>query len=98
MNQWNDSFIHRILRALEFSVESKNDNLAILKQHDGNNIPLGLCYSIMPDEDVDCTLMGSNYGYEIISALTEFGLTWGILTNGAKWRIYHKDEPTPYET
>lgn len=97
LNRWNDSFIHRILRALEFSVESKNDNLAVLKQHDGNNIPLGLCYSIMPDEDVDSTLMGRNYAYEIISAMAEFGLTWGILTNGAKWRIYHKDEPTPYE-
>lgn len=97
ISHWNESYVHRILRALEFSVESQNDNLAILKEHGGDNAPLSVCYSVLPDEDLDSTLMGSNYAYEIVSALKELDLNWGILTNGLKWRIYHRDEPTPFE-
>ena len=41
--------------------------------------------------------MGSNFAYEIITALKKHDLSWGILTNGNQWRIYHTDEPTPYE-
>lgn len=94
---WNESFVHELLRTLKFRIENVNDNLSLLKQYGEDDNPLSVCYSLLPDEDLDNSLMGSNYAYEIIAALKKNDLNWGILTNGNKWRIYHTDEPTPYE-
>jgi len=42
--------------------------------------------------------MGRNWAEKIIRNLREHEMKWGLLTNGEQWRIYHQDEPTPYET
>ncbi len=96
LRAWNESFVHELLRTLKFKVDPVNDNIAILKQY-GNDEALTICYSLHPEKDLHTTLMGSNYSFEIISTLKKHNLKWGILTNGNQWRIYHTDEPTPYE-
>ena len=55
-------------------------------------------FCVLPDENLDNTTIGRNWAEKIIRALREHNLQWGLLTNGKQWRIYHLDEPTPYET
>ncbi len=97
INAWNNTFIHELLRTLKFKVDPIDENVALLKQYGEDEKPLTICYSLLPDKNLDSSLMGSNYAYEIITALKKYNLNWGILTNGNHWRIYHTDEPTPYE-
>uniref|UniRef100_UPI0032164552 Eco57I restriction-modification methylase domain-containing protein n=1 Tax=uncultured Draconibacterium sp. TaxID=1573823 RepID=UPI0032164552 len=97
INVWNETFVHELLRTLKFKVDPIDENLALLKQFGEDDTPLTLCYSLLPNKNLDNSSMGSNYAYQIISALKKYNLKWGILTNGNQWRIYHIDEPTPYE-
>ncbi len=94
---WNDTFVHELLRSLKFKVDKVTENLSVLKEYGSDDKALSVCYSLLPEKDLDNTLMGSNYAYEIIAALKKNDLQWGILTNGEKWRIYHTEESTPYE-
>ena len=62
---------------------------------------VGLCYVAHREEgktDLDSTIKGRHYAAEIIHALKEEELSWGLLTDGQRWRIYHADELAPYET
>jgi len=94
---WNKSFVHECLQSLGFRIDKQSDNLALLKRHGEDDRPIGVCISVLPSENLDNTSMGSNYAYEVVIALNNSGLKWGILTNGHKWRIYHTEESTPYE-
>jgi len=97
---WKESFVHEVLSALGFYAKSKNESLTELfpMGSASDDKPLSLCYVVLPDESLDNTLIGRNWAEKIIRALREDDLQWGILTNGRLWRIYHQDEPTPYET
>ena len=97
LSLWNRTFVHELLRTLKFKVDLIDENVALLKQYGEDDKPLTICYSLLPDKNLDNSLMGSNYAYEIISSLKKYNLKWGILTNGNQWRIYHTDEPMPYE-
>lgn len=96
---WKDSYVHEVLSALGFYAKPKNESLTELyPMGSGDEKPLSLCYVVLPDENLDKTIIGRNWAEKIIRALRENDLQWGILTNGRQWRIYHQDEPTPYET
>jgi len=63
--------------------------------------PIGLCHvaHLQGETDgLDSTVKGRHYAAEIIHALREEGLNWGLLTDGRCWRLYHADELAPYET
>jgi len=94
---WNNSYIHEILQSLGFQLEHKNDNLILLKPFGESNNILTICYSIMPEENLDKTKMGEHWAEKIIRNLRDNDLHWGILTNGKKWRIYHTEESVPYD-
>jgi hypothetical protein len=94
---WNKSFIHEVLKALKFGVRASNENVALLHQIGSTDEILSLCFCLLPTESLDNTLMGRNWAEKIIRNLRSNNLTWGILTNGYQWRIYHTDESTPYE-
>lgn len=96
LSAWNESFVHEILNALKFGVRKIDSNTALLNQFGSNEI-ITLCYSLLPQEDLNSTLMGQNWSEKIIRSLKENNLKWGILTNGDQWQIYHTEEPTPYE-
>lgn len=100
LKAWKESYVHEVLSALGFFAQSKSDHLTNLFSMGsvGNENPLSLCYVILPVENLDNTTIGRNWAEKIIRALRENNLQWGLLTNGKQWRIYHQDEPTPYET
>ena len=62
---------------------------------------LGVCY-VAHREDVETelesTINGRHYAAEIVHALQEDELSWGLLTDGERWRLYHANELAPYET
>lgn len=100
LKAWKESYVHEVLSALGFFAQSKNDHLTHLFSMGsvGKENPLSLCYVILQEENLDNTTIGRNWAEKIIRALRENNLQWGLLTNGKQWRIYHQDEPTPYET
>lgn len=100
LQAWKESYVHEVLAALGFSARSHTSSLTFLYPmgRAGNEEPLSLCYILLPDENLDHTTMGRNWAEKIIRALRQHNLPWGLLTNGKRWRIYHLDEPTPYET
>jgi len=110
LQSWKDSYIHEVLSALGFFAQStptpssgggfERDHITYLfpMGSSGTEKPLSLCYVVLPEENLDNTTIGRNWAEKIIRALREKNLQWGLLTNGKQWRIYHQEEPTPYET
>jgi len=110
LKAWKESYVHEVLSALGFFAQStptpssgggfESDHLTNLFSMGsfGKENPLSLCYVVLPDENLDNTAIGRNWAEKIIRALRKKNLQWGLLTNGKQWRIYHQDEPTPYET
>ncbi len=100
LDMWRKSFVHEVLSALGFNAISVNQNLTHLipMGNSGSDSPLSVCFTLLPNEDLNNTTIGRNWAEKIIRALRENNLQWGLLTNGRLWRIYHLDEPTPYET
>jgi hypothetical protein len=97
LQEWNKSFTHEVLKALQFGVRTEDEHVALLHQVGSPDAIISLCYCLLPSEDLDNTLMGRNWSEKIIRNLRKNNLRWGILTNGEKWRNYHTEEPTPYE-
>ncbi len=99
LKSWKESYVHEVLSALGFFAQSSSDPLTFLYPMGSSAAkPLSLCYAVLPEENLDNTTVGRNWAEKIIRALRENNLQWGLLTNGRQWRIYHQDEPTPYET
>ncbi|MEI8132005.1 MAG: DNA methyltransferase, partial [Leptolinea sp.] len=100
LNAWKESYVHEVLAALGFFAYSKDESLTYLFPlgNSATEPPLSLCYVVLLDEKLDNTTLGANWAEKIIRALREHNLQWGLLTNGRQWRIFHRDEPTPYET
>ena len=98
LNAWVTSYIHEVLAALGFNPVLKTDALTLLNPMGTLDHPVSLCYVTLPEEDLDNTTMGHNWAEKVIRSLREHEMQWGLLTNGKLWRIYHLDEPMPYET
>jgi len=97
IQEWKESFVHEVLYALRFNIKIENERLTLLYPVGNTETPLTLCYVLLPTEDLDNTTMGRNWAEKVIRSLRHHNLKWGLLTNGAHWRIYHLDESTPYE-
>jgi hypothetical protein len=54
-------------------------------------------YLAPPGSDIDNTSVGSFYPAKLLAQLRERKLNWGILTNGALWRLYSTKSSRPYE-
>ncbi|GAP18882.1 Eco57I restriction-modification methylase domain-containing protein [Levilinea saccharolytica] len=110
LQSWKESYVHEVLSALGFFAQStrtpssgdgfERDPITYLfpMGSSGAENPVSLCYVLLPEENLDNTTIGRNWAEKIIRALREKDLQWGLLTNGKQWRVYHQDEPTPYET
>ncbi|GAP21871.1 Eco57I restriction-modification methylase domain-containing protein [Leptolinea tardivitalis] len=100
LQSWKESYVHEVLSALGFFAQFKSDHITYLfpMGSSGAENPLSLCYVLLPEDNLDNTTIGRNWAEKIIRALRANDLQWGLLTNGKQWRIYHQDEPTPYET
>ena len=98
LHAWKDSFVHQVLYALGFNIQAESENVTQLFPMGSVDKPISVCYILLPGENLDNTTMGRNWAEKIIRNLREHKMEWGLLTNGEQWRIYHQDEPTPYET
>lgn len=58
---------------------------------------IGLLYLAPPGSDIDNTTVGSFYPAKLLAQLRERKPNWGILTNGAIWRLYSTKSSRPYE-
>ena len=97
IQEWKKSFVHEVLYALRFGIKSENERLTLLYPVGDMEMPITLCYVLLPTEDLDNTTMGRNWAEKVIGSLRRHNLKWGLLTNGQQWGMYHFDESTPYE-
>ena len=51
-----------------------------------------------PARDRRADLRRSNPSFQIIDYVTLTGVDWGLLTNGARWRLYYEGAPSRLET
>ena len=54
-------------------------------------------YLVEPGANIDDTSVGRYYPAKLIAQLRKRKLNWGILTNGAVWRLYSTKSSRPYE-
>jgi Eco57I restriction-modification methylase len=58
---------------------------------------IALLYAVEPGGNLDDESVGRFWPAKLITALRERKLNWGILTDGAKWRLYSTKSAKPYE-
>ncbi len=58
---------------------------------------ISVLYLAPPGSDIDNTSVGSFYPAKLLAQLKERKLNWGILTDGASWRLYSTKSSRPYE-
>ncbi len=58
---------------------------------------LSVLYLIEPGADIDDTAVGRFWPAKLLKELRKQNLNWGILTDGAKWRLYSTKSSRPYE-
>jgi hypothetical protein len=58
---------------------------------------LSVLYLIEPGADIDDTAVGRFWPAKLLKELRKQKLNWGILTDGAKWRLYSTKSSRPYE-
>ncbi len=59
---------------------------------------LALCLVLPPGADIDNTVKGAHHAFEIVDALRQESCTWGVLTDGSRWRLVKADVIRPYES
>ena len=58
---------------------------------------ISVLYLAPPGSDIDNTSVGSFYPAKLLAQLKERKVNWGILTDGANWRLYSTKSSRPYE-
>jgi len=58
---------------------------------------ISVLYLAPPRSDIDNTAVGSFYPAKLLAQLKERKLNWGILTDGANWRLYSTKSSRSYE-
>ncbi len=58
---------------------------------------IGLLYLIEPGADLDDQSVGRFWPAKLVTELRERKLNWGILSDGAKWRLYSTKSAKPFE-
>jgi len=94
-----ESFLKQALSYLEFVPPGSPTAPGVypLFEDWGFNNCIGVLYLAPPESDVDNTSVGSFYPAKLMAQLKQRKLNWGILTNGAIWRLYSTKSSRPYE-
>jgi hypothetical protein len=58
---------------------------------------LAVLYLLEPGADIDDVAVGRFWPAKLLRELRQRKLNWGILTNGAQWRLYSTKSARPYE-
>jgi hypothetical protein len=98
---WN-SFIKAALGNLGFiiqdltGVQAGRGAHALYEDYSYQNC-LAMLYLVEPGADLDDQSVGRFWPAKLITALREKKLNWGILTDGATWRLYSTKSAKPFE-
>lgn len=93
------SFIKTALGNLGFVVNDQplSRGLYPLYEDYGFQNCLALLYVVAPGAALDDESVGRYWPAKLVAGLRERKLTWGILTDGAKWRLYSTKSAKPFE-
>ena len=93
------SFIKTALGNLGFVVNDQplTRGLYPLFEDYGFQNCLALLYVVAPGAALDDESVGRFWPAKLIAGLRDRKLTWGILTDGAKWRLYSTKSAKPFE-
>jgi len=95
---WN-SFLKQALSYLEFVPPGNSTAQGVYPLYEDYNFRkcISVVYLAPPESHLDNTSVGSFYPAKLVSQLKKRKLNWGILTNGASWRLYSTKSSKPYE-
>ena len=93
------SFLKQALSYLEFVPPGNPTTPGVYPLYEDYNFRkcISVVYLAPPESDLDNTSVGSFYPAKLVSQLKKRKLNWGILTNGAIWRLYSTKSSRPYE-
>ena len=94
-----DSWVGPVLDFLSFHHVSAGDapHIRLLYARLGDESAIGLCYVVPPGQDLNDTIKGQHPMAQVILALRERDLRWGVLTDGSRWRLVDAQALRRYE-
>ena len=94
-----ESFLKQALSYLEFVPPGNPTAPGVYPLYEDYNFSkyISVLYLAPPGSDIDNTSVGSFYPAKLLAQLKERKLNWGILTDGASWRLYSTKSSRPYE-
>lgn len=93
------SFLKQAVSYLEFvpPADASAKGVYPLYEDWGFSECIAVLYLIEPNADIDDTSVGRFYPAKLLAQLRKRKLNWGILTDGATWRLYSTKSSRPYE-
>lgn len=93
------SFIKAALGNLGFVVRDQPESRGLypLFEDFGFKNGIAMLYLVEPGANLDDESVGRFWPAKLITALRQRKLNWGILTDGATWRLYSTKSAKPYE-
>ncbi len=93
------SFLKQALSYLEFVPPGNPTAPGVYPLYEDYNFSkcISVLYLVPPGSDIDNTSVGSFYPAKLLAQLKKRKLNWGILTDGASWRLYSTKSSRPYE-
>ena len=94
-----ETFLKQALSYLEFVPPTDPDapNIYPLYEDYSFSNCIAVLYFVEPGSDIEDTAVGRFYPAKLIAQLRKRKLNWGILTDGARWRLYSTKSSRPYE-
>jgi len=109
--EWRDKVIRPILGYLGFFVPPADDDGSALYLYAdwSQSDRLGVCLALPRSADLGgfdndgrfrsgSTVKGRNWAQRTVQLLRDEDVAWGVVTNGAQWRLFHREEASPIET
>lgn len=89
------SYVRQVLSSLGVTYAQAEHGFRLLAGA-GRGDATGLCL-VVADDDLGRATKGRHHQVLLVRRLREANLSWGVLTNGARWRLCHAGSPAPYE-
>jgi len=94
-----DSFLKQAVSYLQFVPPARADEAGVypLFEDWGYKDCISVLYLVPTKEEIDLAEVGRFHPAKLLFHLEKRKLTWGILTNGNRWRLYSTKSSRPYE-
>lgn len=94
-----ETFLKQALSYLGFVPPSTSASPSVYPLYDdwSYSTCISVLYLVPPGSDINSTSVGSFYPAKLMAQLAKYKLNWGILTDGAVWRLYSTVSSRPYE-